>query len=565
MGFCGNCGSEQQPGNRFCAACGHDLSTASEQTAPVPVSPPTLPAQSVQPPPVPPARPGPPHGPPTGPPPAAPPPPSCGTPQVDLERIADILLRGNWVAAAATAVTAYVVALLGSLAVVALAAPDLGLWDWLVSVVSLTASVFTLDLTGTFDLDDAAGSGHVGTVPLVLTTLSLGAACVVFRRLTRSARSFTATLGDAARAGLILGVILLLTAIVFRSDLEDQTGDVRELLEWFDAGDLEVSVGPARASALFLGFGVLFGILALACLLRRDWLGPRLQQVHDVVAGPIRAAALLVLSLPVLGILCYGALLTGSDTADEAEDELSWNQTVAVLFVAVSNAGMHFLNLGAGGRWGGSVTAEADGDDYDEAEWGRLGSLVDDDGAWGLWFSVPVMLVVLALLVWFVLKQGNGRRAGASLLAWSGLTFVVFGLLLRMSSFHGSGEVEFEDEEATVSFLGGMPFSESLLLWLITLVLALVVAVIAGAVDLAAIGRRIQELSAQANGGASGAPGGSTPTMPPPSAPPSTPPSMPPPPPPGSQPSTRFAPPAIDPPVDPPVDPPGPPPGPPHP
>ena len=75
-----------------------------------------------------------------------PPAPGAGTPHIDLERVVAAVVKGNWIAAGATAAAAYLTALLGATIVLALLAPDLGIWDWLVSIVTLTAAVFTVDV-----------------------------------------------------------------------------------------------------------------------------------------------------------------------------------------------------------------------------------------------------------------------------------------------------------------------------------------------------------------------------------------------------------------------------------
>lgn len=436
---------------------------------------------------------------------------------------------GNWRLAAATAGTAYGVALVGALLFMVLLAPDLPVWEWLVSLAAVTTSAFTVDLAGSASGEDIDVSLGIGAVPLVLTTLSLAAACWVFRRGTRRTSSYLVALGDAARAGVLLGALLLVTALVFRTGLDDQTDSLNEGLEFFGFDGLDLSAGINRVTAFFLGVVALFVVLALAALMRRDWLGPRLERVHDVVAPPLTAIAALAAALPVLGLAGYLALLTGDVGAgdvDDGETEVSWHANLAVRGIALSNVGAHFLSIGAGGRVGGSMEFDGHGmgGDETESQWGRLGWLADQTDAWGLWFAIPLMLLTVAVLTWLVHRVGHGRSPLAGLLVWGGGSFLVFGWLLRLASVHAGADIDapFDDGggTASISMFGGSPFVEGLLLGVITLVAAIALAAARGLIDVPALAARLREL--QTAGPATPPPPPSSP--PPPGPPPSAPP-----------------------------------------
>ena len=450
---------------------------------------------------------GPPPGP-SGPPPGwGPPPPAPARPDLSL------LLRGNWVASLAAVGVALGVALLGS-AVFALVldvndindrAVQASGWDIAVGTVSLALGVFSIDGVAGVSGDFGEASANAGFVPLLVAVLSLGGAAWVFRRLQRSCPRVGSALGDAARAAVVLGVLVLLLSLVFRSGLDDQRDRFNEMDFLPTVEDLDF--GPSRGSALFLGMLVMFAVLALACLARGDWLGPRLRRVHDVVASPVEALGLLVALLPALGVAAYLALLTSGDVReglDEAADESGWQRVLAVMVHGVGNAGMAFLGLGGGGRLGasGAATWEEDGlgesDSESESWWGRLARQVDETDAWGLWFSIPLTLVVLALLAWFVVRRSvrQGRRPLGSLLVWCGVLFVAMPLLARFASLHVAGEAEWDHQGDAGEISGdafvGLPSADALLLALIGTGLALLLAVLTGLLDVRGTLARLQ-------------------------------------------------------------------------
>lgn len=404
---------------------------------------------------------------------------------------------GNWRAALAAAGTALGVSVLLSALTVAVADPEgLSLWDRLVASVTLALGVFTVDGVVAAEVGDFEIGAHAGVVPLFVATLALGGAALVFRRLSRGTARLGSALLDAAKAALVLGAAAFVLSLVLRSGLDSLHDDLADWADFLlgDADDLEMRAGASRASAFFLGSLVLLATLAVACFLRRDWLPVRVQQVHDHLRAPLHGLAAFVALLPVAGLLAYASLFTG-DLSDDDADDLGWSARIALGFAALSNAGLHFLGIGAGGRLGGSARfVEEDGEADRVAEWSHLSGLVEDTDMWGLWFSVPSVLVVLAVAAWVVVRSSRASgHAPASLLLWCGTMFVAFPVLARLASLHGSARLESSDGfEGRASGFTGLPFESSLLLALVGTGVALLVGVLTGALDVRALAAQLQ-------------------------------------------------------------------------
>jgi hypothetical protein len=406
------------------------------------------------------------------------------------------LLRGNCPAALAAAGTALGVSVLLSLLTVLVSDPEgVSTWDELVASVALALGVFTIDGVVGARADGFEVGAHAGIVPLFVATLALGGAAVAFRRLSRGTARLGSALLDAARASVLLGALALLLSLVFRSGLESLRNDVSDVLGFLlgSSDGLEVGAGASRASSFFLAALVLMATLTVACLLRRDWLPARVQRVHDHLRAPLHGLAALVALLPVAGLVAYASLFTG-ELPDDASEDLGWNARIALGLAGVSNAGLHYLGIGVGGSVGTTSRFEDDGGEADrDAQWSRLSGIADESDMWGLWFSVPLVLVVLALAAWVVVRSSRATgRALPGLLVWCGTMFVAFPVLARLGSLHGSARLESGDDFGAGSMFIGMPFASSLLLALVGTAVALLVGVLTGAIDVRDLDTRPQ-------------------------------------------------------------------------
>lgn len=390
------------------------------------------------------------------------------------------ILRGNWTAALATAATALGVALVLNLAVVFLYNPaGTSSWDNLVLAVTGALSVFTVDGVFKVSAEEGGVVAGMGTVPILFTTLSLGAAAYVFRRLSRGTPHLRDALLDALRASLVLGVVVLLLSLVFRTGLSGLTGEVSDLLRFFGVDDVELAVGSNRLTSLFLATLVTFLALVVASLLRRDWLPAVGQRLHGLLAAPLHGLGAFVALLPVAGIVSYLSLLTGDAPEEIETDDLGWNEWAALGLAGLSNAGLHYLGLGSGARVGSGFRLEYEGGDERDEWYGRLSTMVEETGMWGLWLAVPLALLVLTAAALAVVRASRGGNQPAALGIWCGVMLVAFPWLARLASFHSSGDLHQGDDEATFAVFLGLPSGSALLLSLVGIGVALVVAVVA--------------------------------------------------------------------------------------
>lgn len=498
MSFCSSCGKETVAGNSFCGHCGAalDVAPATDETTEL-----EAPAEPAKP----------------------------DTPANPFARF-DIwaVLRGNWVAAAITAGTVLGVALLSMGILVFGANPDVGFKDKLVMVTTGTAASVSANLVMDFDyelvIEDFGGpSGEepsdegspdaspfggglhsnqsMGAVPLLVSILSLGAGIVVFRRLTRSYRRYGEAVGDAARAGLLYGVSLFLLAVLLRGT----GGDIAEEFLGPGADGPHLDYGASRGGALFLGFFVLFAALAVASLMRRDWLGQRAAKVHDAVAAPIAGLTTFVLSLPAAGVLFWlAALVTGRrGIVDEFNDGGDFGDRAMLVIGTLGNAGLAFVGLGSGGRLGLGMSTDSD-DGFFAEEGGssldivnsdqhlRLSSLADETGAWGLWLAIPVMIAVVTLAsVVFLRRARPAADIRLPLAVWAAGLFTFLPLLTYFASAHGSSSMDGELASDT-SFWAGMPAIDSWLIALFAIAVTVVLAGRTGALDLRQLASKLQ-------------------------------------------------------------------------
>lgn len=447
-------------------------------------------------------------------------PAAAGTTKVDLAS----LLRGNWLGAGITALVAVLLAFLASGALILVAdPPEMTVDDKLTAAASATAAIATVDVVGGYELSEedaeryGLGSAReaqaaAGVVPLSIALLAFGTAAWVFRRLTRSYPGFRYAVGDAARTGVVFGLLLLVVALVFRGDNRDAANNFTYVAEESSFG-----YGANAVSALFLGFLVMFVVLVAACFLRRDWLGPRARRVHDFLSAPLAGLGTFIALLPVAGVVGIAAFWLTAKDIDQVNAEVDLGDRIALWISSVGNVGLGFIGLGGGGRLGGSYSAEGTFPDYDEedfvekdAEFRRLSWIVDQTDAGGLWLAIPCLFLVLAVAAWVVI--GRSRRTEGSpmmnMLVWFGVMFVSLPLLGRVLSGHGSYTQESRQGSDTwrveAEGFAGLKPSDTLLLALIAVLVGLVIAALRGAIDVRGIAATLQQ-----------APGGATPQPPP--------------------------------------------------
>lgn len=389
--YCTSCGAALDPGTRFCAQCGTAHSTGVPG---VPADPAPTTGRDVTGRVMPPAAP-------TG----------TGAPVPLTMPDWRKLLVGNWlgaaVVAAATAATAGVL----GLALALLAKPtDFGLDNTLTMATVIATAAFGADARleasasgGGFGGDAV---GYVGFMPLLVLLIAGAVGVWLFRRVTAGYPSGLLALGDAARTALLFGLFLLVPALVFTSDNDKMgRGWGRELSA--NSLGLEGTIGANPAGAFFLGFLVLFVILATAVLVRGDWFAGRWAAVHQWVAGPVRATATLLVLSPVAGGIAYAAVLLTGDETDTADT--GWRAVVAALIAVVPNVGLWTLSLGTGAPFGTTTSAT---DESTTRDYERLwGSITEDEP--GLWVAPAVALLLLVVVAWGVLRAADpARRAG---------------------------------------------------------------------------------------------------------------------------------------------------------
>jgi hypothetical protein len=461
---CPQCGAPTEQGQSFCATCGTTLTPepspgveATPTAVSAPASPPAEPAPA----------------------PAAPPAqqaPSLAS--IDWS----LLVRGNWIGAGVTALAAFLVALVGS-AVIAVGVTD----DFeLGGVVGLTG-LFT---GATFGVNLMQGDGTVGQIPTLLTLLSLGAAILVFRRVTAGYPRWTSALGDAVRAGVLLSLLLTILAIVLKIatpeitgfDEEDEGEDLFELgfgeylavvfarIGIF-AGDDGEKTTSSIPGAIFLGVLVLSIVLALSCLVRRDWLDARGATVHAWVAAPLAGLGALILGLTAAGAVYLVAVLVGEDSSRDVHH-------IASLVAVLPSLGMRILALGTGGAYGASVEFGSEEDDFSQ----RLAGFADDHGAL-FWLAIPIALALIFFSAHRVIARSPERttvlrNVGVYLV----LLLVALPILVHFAGYHGGGEEEGQDISLAAGVSG---FDTTMLVVLISIGAALILLVLTGNLDVA--------------------------------------------------------------------------------
>ena len=494
MNFCSNCG-HQLAGAVSCTSCGAVVPQASGSPAPTapppsaPPAPPTAPAGGAG---------------------------SGGAVTVDVQRFLRPLLVGNWVGAAFVAGATLMVAGLVSLVLALLIKPDgFGLDNTLTLTATLMTAAFGADLLvtppGDMDLDAV---GYAGAFPLTITLCALGVAVILFRRITATYASAFVAAGDALRAAVVTGVLAALVAAIFRAD-NDALGAG---LDSFEAGENEqlIQWGTSIAGSLFMPIVMVTCVLTLSCVMRRDWLHPRLQLIHDIVAAPLSGLTGLVLLLPVAGALCVAVVVLfgdGVQTSELTSDE--WMTLIGFSLAYLANLGFGLIGLGAGVSLGvngeGSYAGGGDSGTERFSEMHRLTWWTGEGDEPGLWIALGVMPLWLLAGAFLVARATRSRtRLVRNLVTWAGSFLIFIPLLVRLSGVHAGAEANLENGEEPVELSGlyiGGEFDGSLyaglsgvaatlLLLVFAFVAALAVSAATGTLDMKQVAAQARSLAA---------------------------------------------------------------------
>ncbi|WP_110180505.1 hypothetical protein [Nocardioides solisilvae] len=287
----------------------------------------------------------------------------------------------------------------------------------------------------------ARGSAHV--VPLTLTLLAGATSVAAFRRATRRSRGGWPDLVDAARSACVLAALVLAVGLLARTD----SGGVLVALDWIAARDADQvggSLGVTAWQAPLGAFVLTFALLGTTCLLRGDGWPPAVARAADRLRPAVRGVVTLLLLLPVAGLLGL-LMLVGGDAPPAGAADVEPASGVGLALAGLASWGVAVLALGAGGPAGRTVAGTASGD-LDVA----LGAFHHRLGHWteqepGLWASVPVLLVVLALSARSVVRACDDvRRVPGDLVRWLLLLALVVPALGLAARLSGEGSVEGE-------------------------------------------------------------------------------------------------------------------------
>ncbi|WP_228387782.1 MULTISPECIES: hypothetical protein [unclassified Nocardioides] len=430
----------------------------------------------------------------------------------DAQQYLRRLLVGNWIGAGVVAAATLAVAGVFSVILALLIKPEgFGLDNTLTLTATLMTAAFGADLlvspTGDLDLD---ALGYVGAFPLTITLASLGVAVFVFRRITATYTSAAVAAGDALRAAIITGIGAAFVALIFRGDNDALGAGLGDLEA--DDSDYLISWGTSVAGSLFMPIVMVAFVLTLSCVMRRDWLHPKLQLVHDWVAVPLAAFTGLIALLPIAGALCLAVILLfgdGMETSELTSDE--WMTLTGLGIAYLANLGFGLIGLGAGVPLGsnGSASYSGGGESGIErfSEMHRLTWWTGEGDEPGLWIAVGVMPVWLLIGAFLVARATKSRpNVVRNQLVWVGSFLVFIPLLVRLSAVHAGARVEADVSEDPIDvgvlyfesgefdgsmYAGPSGVAATFLLLVFAFLAALVVSAAIGALD-------VKELSAKA-------------------------------------------------------------------
>lgn len=446
-------------------------------------------------------------------------------------RLLDTALRGDWVGGAVTAAAGLGVAIglgLLSATLIKLDAPgdEVTVWQMICGGVALGITAFGAGLGGSGEGSDddgrydASASAHV--TPLLFSLVALGLMVRLFRSSTAAYPHVVPALVQAARVALLTAVPAFVLALIFRVGLDG--------LDLDELSGSDGSFGASRVGALFVTPLVVFTVLALACLARRDWWPGWSARLHDWFAAPVRGLATLLWLLPLAGIVGFLlVLLPGGEDGISAKDLFEEPfALVGALLAVVGNVGLAVVGVGSFAPLGVHYDFDAAFVADKGEEFRRIGFWTDGEPS--LWATPVVTLAVLGLAAYAVVRASASRQAvTGNLLRHVGSMFVVWPIVIWALNARGEAEMSMkmggDDEDFgfgsfSVDASGSAGVGAEFWIYsvLVTLVVAVVLAKVFGTLDPAEVRGRLASL--QQRVGTSGATPGTTPPPPAPPAPP---------------------------------------------
>lgn len=492
--FCTNCGAAVSEGAGFCGSCG--TATTSAPTAPAtPVSPPAYAAppadESLV----------------TSAPAAPAPTPGRAAAPIDLSAVIRKATGGGIAAPLKVAGTMLVVSFVLSVAVGLLEMVRVPHMHWTFTAVTTSigtiwAAIFGADLGikasvhgGPFTF---SGSGGISAIPLTLTTLTLGAGIIAFRRVTARGTSLVASALTAASAALATVLSLLIMTLIVgmnTHDIEkaagvtdctssstvstpggmydsngnyvgssggydsngnfvgsggtstDSSACINSTVAEAMASGSKVTIGPSSGQVFFFGFVLILVVLMGATLARRElYAGRYTVWVRNLLRGPVSGFGWLLVGLIPAGWIYFAFvyfLRPGSTGTETSQLHVrGWTNLLTAVFAGGANLGVVALGLGAWGKYGGSYSAAG----HEDGRHFGLSYIAGNHSGGsdpGFWAAAGLAPLVLAFAVFMVVRAA--RREGLSAVRWSAATWIVsmlaaFPLLDRMSSLsaHGS-------------------------------------------------------------------------------------------------------------------------------
>ena len=422
-------------------------------------------------------------------------------------------LVGNWAGSAAVAGAAAGTALLVSLVLaILIRQPGMSVHDVLVATAGLASGAFGADVV----VSGTGESGGVGAIPLTITLAVIAATVLTFRRVTATYTRGSDGILDAARAALIAAIVMMIVALALRAHVGAQT------------------VHASALGAFFLTLIDVFLFLALAVLLRRDWLRSRIAQVvHDWVRAPVVGLVTMLYLLPIAGaVAALAMLLFGSGTGDYTSgiDASGWRGIVGGVIAYAANGGLWAITLGSCGKVGvfglddlKSILSALTSGSIPSG--GRLTWFTGTFHEPGLWVCVVLAPLVLASGAYAVLRACGGpgplgrgatpaarRPALRDLAVWVGSLLLAVPYAVRLANVHFHAGAD--DYGIHLSGgLGAFGLGATFLLFLYALIIAALLGLATGVLDgpairsaTAAIGRQLQQRP--------GAPAGEKPSYP---------------------------------------------------
>ncbi|WP_206065187.1 zinc ribbon domain-containing protein [Nocardioides sp. JQ2195] len=407
------------------------------------------------------------------------------------------MLAGNWVGAAGVAGAALAVAFIGSALFAFTTMEKFDFVEALAMTIITTVSVFGANSVvhneggdGDFSFE---ATQNLGQFPLLVTVLAFAAAVWMFRRMTAAHRNVVDGLLDAARAALILTLGVTILAIVMRIWSPEITG-------YIDDESSDIDTGPSGlgflsgdslynhiGGAIFVTLLLTLTVLAITCFVRRDWLSEKAQLVNDWLRVPMIGIAAVAAVTALAGVIYLIAIIVGNDDARGFGEIMRLIAVTPALGLRLVSLGV-FSNVG----WAGS------GDGEDEEKFDRLGGFADDNGVL-FWIAPLIALAVMAAGVYaVVMKSLDKTKIMRHTLVYLGLLLIAMPFLVRFSNAHIGAEQEFDGDSSDFDLWMGVDgFQTTMFFFLFSIVVAAVVLLVTGNLDVNAIKAKASSFQSQ--------------------------------------------------------------------